>query len=498
MNQRHTCRLLHRHHFWIFGLMLAIVSIPYYYTITGTFFDDDWLFLHYSRNRTLSSLFDPHAPWFYRPLQSMLFATLYRHVGLNPVPYNLVSLGLYFTGAALWHGFVFRLLRRAGVALLASFLMLVSWQYCDVVFWKSNYGALLGWIGTAATLHAALSDARAPHWRHLALASLGFVFALLAKETSVQIPFMAALAMCYARRRELAAAPGGALWGVVRRLWPLWGLLAAYLAFHHYCFVDVEAISKTGYTFEPPLSVIRHYFQAMNHLLLFFDLSPFLPGLDTALNMVETRFLFLPLLLWAYAIWRRDALLLFALLYTSVALIPSILLANYQASRFYLVPASGMALAWGALLRRAMTGLRMWAPLARSAGRVALATLLALAALRSEAKLLEVIRFDMAHMRVMERFQRCIAINRHLLPPDACLIFDGLSAYESNGIGLRQMVKILLGSERAEGFKNGMRLSEDYVHQLNAEYPNKFRIFINERGMAELQPALGVQLQRVR
>lgn len=488
-------RLLNRFHPWAFALMLATLAIPYTFTLGNPFFDDDWLFLHYYRNRPLLSLFDPHVLWFYRPLQSMLFASLYRLAGLNALPYNLLSLTLFCMGAALWQGFLLRLLRRPGWALLASLLLLVNWQFRDVVFWKSNYGALLGWLGTSAALHAALSDARAPRPRYLALASLWFTFALLAKETSIQIPFLAALTMLYARRGELAAAPGRTLWRVTRRLTPLWGLLAAYLAFHHYCVVDVETISQTGYTFEPPLSVLRHWLQALNHLLLFFDYSPFLGALDPAMNFVETRLLLLPLLLWAYAIWRRDALLLFALCFAAAALMPTILLTTYHYSRYYLLPASGMMLAWVALARRAVAAMRRWPPLAMSAGRMALITLLAVAALRSEAKLFEVVRFDSANIRLMERFQKCIVINRKLLPPDACMIFDGLSPYACNGMGVREMVKILLGSERAEGFKNGMRLPDEYVRRLNAEYPNKFRIFLNERGLVEIQPVGGVQVR---
>src|SRR5690242_1027964 len=105
---------LRRYHIPLFIVLLLAASIPYYFSVPNPFTDDDWAILYYYRDRSFFGLLSPRVLWFYRPLQSMLYAALYRVAGLNPLPYGLAGLGLYFAGCAAWYGLLLRLLRSVG------------------------------------------------------------------------------------------------------------------------------------------------------------------------------------------------------------------------------------------------------------------------------------------------------------------------------------------------------------------------------------------------
>lgn len=491
-NPQFTRFSLERHHLALFIALLLAASIPYYYSLANPFTDDDWMFLHVYRGRSPLALFSPRVLWFYRPLQAALFAGFYRVAGLNPVPYNLASLALYFGGCAAWYGLLRRLLQSTAPALLASFFLLVNWQFCDTIFWKSNYGGLLAWLGAVGVLHAAVSEARGGSWRTRAAAALAFIFALLSKESAVNIPFLAALVYLFERRAQRAAAPGAALREAALRLAPLFAILGAYLIFHWACVRDIETVDVKGYVFVAPGRAALQYLFALNHLFFFFGQSPLLPQLNPVFQFITGRLLFLPLLLWAGALWSRDRLMLLGLLFTSAALVPQILLKDFHAARFYLVPATGMGLVWAGLIQLLIKNFKLHA---RYPGWAIVTALLALAALRSEAQLSATVRADRYNAGVMGRFAAHLAAHRAELPPDVCLVFSGLDGL-TEGLGLRQMAKIVLQSERAEAFKDGTRLSAEYVRLLNGQYPHKMLIWMEQGGQVRTKELGNVQLNR--
>lgn len=484
-----------RHHLWIFLALLLSVSAPYYLSLGNPFTDDDWMFLHYYGRRPLWSLFSPRVLWFYRPLQSLYFAIFYRLFDLNPWPFNLASLALYFGGAAAWYGLLRRLLRgSAGLALLATTIFLVNWQFCDVVFWESNFGGLVAWLGTVAVLHATLSDARSPAWRGLIFQSAAFAFALLGKETAVNIPLLAGLVYLYAWHEALADSPRRTLMAAGRRLVPLFALLAAYLVFHFACVVDIEQVDLKGYGYAAPWTVVKQYLFAMNHLLFFFGQSPMAARLNPVFAFLAGRLWLWAPALWLWALWRRDRLMLFALGLTSAALLPPVLSVNFHYARYYLVPASGMGLVWAAVGRRLVRAARGWPAPALRMARLAGVAVLVFVLLRSEVQLYSLVARDVGNTHLMGEFQDYLVQHRAEFPPDVCLIFDGLSREVSTGLGLRQMTKILLRSEQAEAIKNGAQLTTDYVRRLNTQYPHKVLIWRDEQGRIKTRDVGNAQI----
>lgn len=230
-----------RRAFWLGGPLLL-----YAWTVTGPLLCDDLILSlkaeRYSRGETkqlgLFRFAETDADWqalrdrgtcpwwaseigrydFFRPLAEWSFYLDQRLFGRDPLGHRLVSLAVFVIALMCIH----RLFMaandnpiRAGVA---TFFFGISQTTTLPVTWVSNRADLLVLIGVTLAAGAYWSSWRHGRWRLVALACVGFVFALLAKEVAVALALVVAGHELYLRRRVPA-----------RRQRPFAGIIALLL-----------------------------------------------------------------------------------------------------------------------------------------------------------------------------------------------------------------------------------------------------------------------------
>lgn len=230
-----------RRTFWLGGPLLL-----YAWTVTGPLLCDDLTLSlkaeRYSRGETdqlglfrfaktdadWRSLRDRGTfPWwtsdigrydFFRPVAEWSFYLDYRLFGRNPLGHRIVSLALFVIALMCIHR-LFMVVGhdpiRAGVA---TFFFGISQTATLPVTWISNRADLFVLIGVTLAAGAYWSACRRGRWRLVALACVGFVFALLAKEVAVAFALVVAGHELYLRRRASA-----------RRERPFAGIIALFL-----------------------------------------------------------------------------------------------------------------------------------------------------------------------------------------------------------------------------------------------------------------------------
>ncbi|HUS15205.1 MAG TPA: hypothetical protein VM536_09335, partial [Chloroflexia bacterium] len=77
------------------GLLLLAAIGLYGSLVPGYFLSDDFVILgwtHVDSAAAVLGLFDPRAPWFYRPLLKVVYWALQGAFGPNPVPFHLFTI----------------------------------------------------------------------------------------------------------------------------------------------------------------------------------------------------------------------------------------------------------------------------------------------------------------------------------------------------------------------------------------------------------------------
>jgi len=210
---------------------LALAVFAAYSNIYGNaFVFDDGLLVErneFLRNwSTFGKLFTAHttdgahiAGGFYRPLQNLLYFFIYQIFGPSPFGFHLADVALHAANT----GLLFTLGRRLGFATLAAFFGALIWAVHPIQTEAITYTT-----GTADPLFvffvlgglAALMPTFTP--RRTAIACIFFALALLAKETAVVFPLLAAICL-------FLVSPERKIPKTYLRTWPLWLMLAAYL-----------------------------------------------------------------------------------------------------------------------------------------------------------------------------------------------------------------------------------------------------------------------------
>ena len=206
------------------GLLLATLLVIYLPGLGHGFIKDDFVWIASNQVTGAADLVAPflQAPDFYRPLVQLSFAADWWLFGAAPLAYGLTNLAFLLAAAAVLRSLAVTLGMTPGSALVAAALWSLSFHGINMsLLWISGRTALL------ATLFALLA-ARAFVRKRAAWAAGWALLAMLSREDAVLLPFV----LLAWGALPAPAADGGRLdpWRAARRAWPLFVVLAVYLA----------------------------------------------------------------------------------------------------------------------------------------------------------------------------------------------------------------------------------------------------------------------------
>ena len=210
------------------GLLLATLLVIYLPGLGHGFIKDDFVWIASNQLTRPADLVAPflQAPDFYRPLVQLSFAADWWLFGAAPLAYGLTNLAFLLAAAAVLRSLAVTLGMTPGSALVAAALWSLSFHGINMsLLWISGRTALL------ATLFALLA-ARAFVRERAAWAAGWALLAMLSREDAVLLPFVLLAWGALPAPAADGDADGGRLdpWRAARRAWPLFVVLAAYLA----------------------------------------------------------------------------------------------------------------------------------------------------------------------------------------------------------------------------------------------------------------------------
>ena len=209
------------------GLLLATLLAIYLPGLGHGFIKDDFVWIASNQMTRPTDLIAPftHAPDFYRPLVALSFAADWWLFGAEPLAYGLTNLAFLLAAAAALGSLAVALGMTRGSALVAAALWSLSFHGINMsLLWISGRTALLAVL---FALLAARACVRGRAWQAAGWALL----AMLSREDAVLLPFVL---LAWA---ALPSPAGGGQDGwridpqrAARRVWPLFAVLAVYLA----------------------------------------------------------------------------------------------------------------------------------------------------------------------------------------------------------------------------------------------------------------------------
>ena len=178
---------------WVLYPAIALLgAVVYSSGISNALLADDWPVIARNLGLRLADiphlLMSTHAGW-YRPLFDLLLAGCYQLLGLQALGYHIVALGLY-ASTTLLAGVAAEALtgeRRCG--LLAALLFSLLGVHAEPVLWVAASNELLAGLFVLLSLigYIRFRTASRPGG-YYALAAIGYLLALMAKETAVFLP----------------------------------------------------------------------------------------------------------------------------------------------------------------------------------------------------------------------------------------------------------------------------------------------------------------------
>ena len=342
------------------GLLLATLLVIYLPGLGHGFIKDDFVWIASNQLTRPADLVAPflQAPDFYRPLVQLSFAADWWLFGAAPLAYGLTNLAFLLAAAAVLRSLAVTLGMTPGSALVAAALWSLSFHGINMsLLWISGRTALL------ATLFALLA-ARAFVRERAAWAAGWALLAMLSREDAVLLPFVLLAWGALPAPAADGDADGGRLdpWRAARRAWPLFVVLAAYLAARAAAGGMTPWTAPAFYRFTlDPATVARN-------VLEYLDRAATLPVAATLIMALVARALPRP----TARQWRQVTLGAVWMIggYGLAILLP------VRSSLYAVGPAAGAALA-GAVLLAAIWGRAAPAARRRMVGAAALAAVLA-------------------------------------------------------------------------------------------------------------------------
>ena len=213
---------------WIGPVLLVAALLAIYLPGVGRgFIKDDFVWIAQNRMTGPADLLVPftQAPDFYRPIVALSFAANQRLFGVEPLGYGLTNLALLLAAAVALGRLAIALgLPRSGAFAAAAVWSLNFHGINMALLWISGRTALL------VTLFALLAAGAFVRQRHLPAAGWALL-AMLSKEEAALLPFVLLAWAALPAPGDAGARP----WRIdprraVRRTWPLFAVLAIYVA----------------------------------------------------------------------------------------------------------------------------------------------------------------------------------------------------------------------------------------------------------------------------
>ena len=502
--------------FWpVLGLG-AFLSLPYYFSLDTFFSHDDFAILYFHKDWPVWK------PWlflqtdvltFYRPFQSYAMALLFHFYGMNPFPYSSVLVAIHVIVVVLFGRLVERLFDDRPLTFLSVIFYAANWEYCDVVFWKGNYGTALSWLFALGAANAFVDYLRGEGWRRY-VASLGLTAAaLLAKETAANLPLLLSLIYWmrppqpaesrsatpdasppHAKSTELNGSKRWAvrLLGFSRILWPFYALIAAYLIFHHLAVRDVYSWLPKGYEVQGPLGAVTAVFHALT-----FWLTPFLDAIASLFHSTPIRPLLLvwllPITLIAATVRLRNRRLAWGMLWAVLAFFPANMIPDYHTPRYYYGAIMGIAIVFAEIFLAADRAIVARQRFAETAVARLVGSLLILAFVYSNMiYTTAIVGQDARKCREIQDLYHFLVLQRAKVPPKTLFRVWCLNQQDHfhQGFGLREMFKLALDDRSVEAILPDENLTEEVRNLLLNDYSKPVEVFREATGRFRVATAV--------
>jgi hypothetical protein len=185
----------------VVGVVVGVVGWDFF--AATTFIGDDHLFLTFARfaaSPLVPFVTDQHGGEYYRPVPMALWWLLARAGGGAEWPFAVAGLALHAAAAMLTGALVRATGRPAATAVLAAVLFFVAPAEREAALWFSASTDLLATVATLGAIVCLLRDRRAPS---LILAAVAY----LSKESALVLPLLAGAAVWFSGRERRSIRP---------------------------------------------------------------------------------------------------------------------------------------------------------------------------------------------------------------------------------------------------------------------------------------------------
>ena len=245
--------------FWLFGWIISLVGLLFHGMWQQFFSTDDWYHLQLSRLHSWTEWFNffRFVPTVqrgasYRPLSTQAFFwALSELAGLHAWVYYACSFGLFLVSIWLLRRFLLKLTHSEQLSWIATLVYAVSQTHFTHLYFLSSAQEIFLVLTTLICLLALLAKSS---WRADLLVWLGFIGALMSKETAIILPGLIGLVLLFRYTQSKSFFSWSTLWQkVVVARWRMW--LGTILIWGGYLYerFQVFGVSTTieqSYTFD--------------------------------------------------------------------------------------------------------------------------------------------------------------------------------------------------------------------------------------------------------
>jgi hypothetical protein len=505
---------------WLWPVLglATFLSFPYFFSLETFFSHDDFALLWFHKSWPLTRpwvFFQTDVLTFYRPVQNYLLAVLFHFFGMNPFPYGAILVALHVANIVLFGRMVYRVFDDIVLTFLSVIFFAADWQYCDVVFWKGNYGTALSWLFVLGACNLFADHLRGGGRRSYA-GSLGLlVAALMSKETAANAPLL--LSLLYWARWPRLSQPAeipersAAAAAVERRDWrpravhflrllaPFYALSLAYVVFHRLAVRDVYTWLPKGYEIQAPWEATKAIFHALTWWLAA-PVSAGLPSLasertaDSIQSWLDSNLSLhfgLAAFLVIATIAVRNRRMAFGLLWAVLAFIPANMIPDYHTPRYYYGAIMGIAILFAEILVAADRAIARRGRFAAVASARVVGSLLILAFVFSNLICTtHNVAEDTRICRPIEDLYRFLVSQRGRVPPKTLFCVRCLRGplHFHEGMGLREMFKLALQDDSVEAIlpQPDQNLTAEVASLLEREYSKPVQVFREPSGRFRL------------
>jgi 4-amino-4-deoxy-L-arabinose transferase-like glycosyltransferase len=194
-----------------FGVAIVSFIVVYGQSFGFFFWQDDFNLLEFVKTKSLLDYIqisfvkpDKVLPLnlgvVFRPIPHYIYFKIsYLLFGLDPVPYRLINAALFLVSSVLVVKYVQIVTDRSIAGFLAGVLFVINRSYFTPLYWISDNNEILfvffALISILAYMYA--SEKRGRVWIYLTISHVGFLLALLSKETAIVLPALIAFSLFF-------------------------------------------------------------------------------------------------------------------------------------------------------------------------------------------------------------------------------------------------------------------------------------------------------------